>query len=120
MAHEISRRGVLLAGLATGAMAATGGHPPAAAMVTSTARGASRPLALAGVTVVDFAGSRLRPDTTVLVRGERIITVGRRDEVGIPHGAVTCDRCRKTIQAWRDRCRYHRLMPASPSVCPRL
>jgi hypothetical protein len=91
MAHEISRRGVLLAGLATGAMAATGGHPPAAAMATSTARGASRPLALAGVTVVDVAGSRLRPDTTVLVRGERIITVGRRDEVGIPHGAAVVE-----------------------------
>ena len=91
MAQQISRRGVLLAGLATGAVAATGGHRPAAATAISKPRGASRPLALAGVTVVDVAGSRLQPDMTVLVRGERIIAVGRRDEVGVPHGAAVVD-----------------------------
>jgi hypothetical protein len=97
MAQQISRRGVFLAGLATGAVAATGGHRPAAAMATATPRGASRPLALAGVTVVDVAGSRLQPDMTVLVRGERIIAVGRRDEVGIPHGAAFVDLAGKYV-----------------------
>ncbi len=58
---------------------------------SSTALGASPPLALAGVTVVDVAGSQLWPDTTVLVHGERIESVSPRDVARIPDGAAVVD-----------------------------
>jgi imidazolonepropionase-like amidohydrolase len=48
-------------------------------------------MALVGATVVDGTGASPVPNATVLVRGDRIAQVGRRDEVAVPDGAAVYD-----------------------------
>ncbi|QXJ21217.1 amidohydrolase family protein [Actinomadura graeca] len=85
MPHPISRRGVLVGGAAAGAALAVGAsRAPAAA-------GPRPRLALRGVTVIDATRPRPRPDSTVLIEGDRVIAVGRRDEVPVHHGVTVLD-----------------------------
>lgn len=46
---------------------------------------------LRGATVIDGWSSRPRPDVALLVRDGRIIAMGRRDEIGMPHGTDVLD-----------------------------
>ena len=48
---------------------------------------AQSPLAFTHVTVIDGVDSVARPDRTVIVRGNRIVTVGRSRSVPVPAGA---------------------------------
>src|SRR5689334_9772078 len=75
---NVSRRSVLVSGLAAGAMVGLG--RPAAAREPG--------LALTGVTVIDGSGARPRADQTVIIRGERIVAVGRGP---VPGGARVVD-----------------------------
>jgi len=97
---ELSRRTVLRAGLAAGAVGAAGaaGLGPAgsaaAARVGPAGRGdaaSGRGFALTHATVVDTTGGPSRPDQTVIVRGGRIATVGRSAEVPLPRDATVVD-----------------------------
>ncbi len=73
MTRNISRRGVLVAGATTGlAGAATAFARPA----TATERGGAG-TAFTNATVIDPATARVLRDTDVLVRGDRIVDVGR-------------------------------------------
>jgi imidazolonepropionase-like amidohydrolase len=49
------------------------------------------PIAFVGVSVVDVVRGRVEPDQTVVVEGDRIVGVGRRDQVAVPAGARTVD-----------------------------
>jgi hypothetical protein len=84
--HSISRRNVLRAGLATGAGAVIGltQSAPTAAAKRSV-------IAFVGVTVIDTTGGPPRPDQTVVVEGDRIIGLGGRRDVRVPHGATVVD-----------------------------
>ncbi len=44
------------------------------------------PLAITGVTVIDVAGGRSRPDQVAIVAGDRIKAVGKAGAVAIPDG----------------------------------
>lgn len=55
------------------------------------ARGPEETVALVGAGVFDPASVRVRPEQTVLVRGERIAAVGPVAEVEVPEGAVRID-----------------------------
>ncbi|MGW6503744.1 amidohydrolase family protein [Nonomuraea angiospora] len=78
MSYEITRRTALIGGLSTG-LAATAG---------TTALAEHRPgLALTRVTVIDPARDQPIPDTTVLIRGDQIISVGEP----VPHDAEIID-----------------------------
>ncbi|MBT2210109.1 amidohydrolase family protein [Actinomadura sp. NEAU-AAG7] len=80
MTKHISRRHVLAGGAASGAALLAG---------AGSAGAARRPsLALTGVTVIDATRSRPRPGMTVLIAGDRITAVGRRDEVPVPPGTT--------------------------------
>ena len=48
-------------------------------------------VAIRGVTVVDVMDGSLRPQYTVLVRGNRIMAVGPADKIDIPGGADLID-----------------------------
>jgi imidazolonepropionase-like amidohydrolase len=48
-------------------------------------------LAITGVTVIDVAAGVARPDTTVLIRGDRIAAVGPAARVALPAGATVID-----------------------------
>lgn len=87
MARSASRRSMLAAGatgLAAGAFAALI-HPRTAAADGKSGGGDT--IALTHVTVIDATGSRPQPNMTVLVRGERIVALGRYGDVPIPRGA---------------------------------
>ena len=65
----------------------------AAVCVTAAARSAEPPatLAIRHVSVVDVTGGPTRPDQTVLVQGNRIVTVGPAASVRVPAGARVVD-----------------------------
>jgi len=48
---------------------------------------ASRPLAITHVTVIDATGRAAIPDLTVVIAGDRIVTIGKNPEVPLPRGA---------------------------------
>jgi imidazolonepropionase-like amidohydrolase len=53
-----------------------------------SARSADTLIALVGGTLIDGTGAPPIPDAAVVIRGSRIVAVGRRSEVQIPHGTV--------------------------------
>ena len=76
--------------------------PPATGVSLSMEVAADRPagtVALSGARVVTMAGADggIIDDGVVVVRGDRIVAVGRRGEVAIPAGARTVDLAGKTI-----------------------
>lgn len=76
MTRNLSRRGMLVAGAATGlAGAVTAFARPASATTATERRGAGT--AFTNATVIDPATWRVLRDTDVLVRGDRIVDVGR-------------------------------------------
>ncbi len=76
MTRNISRRGVIAAGAVTGlAGAVTAFARPAMATTATERRGGGT--AFTNATVIDPATGRVLPDTDVLVRGDRIVDVGR-------------------------------------------
>ena len=86
MTRNISRRGVIVAGAATGlAGAAAMAVRPAVAVAE---RGRSGGTALTHVTVIDPATGKVLPDTTVVLRGDRITDVGRADQVRVDDATV--------------------------------
>ncbi|HEX6716234.1 MAG TPA: amidohydrolase family protein [Pyrinomonadaceae bacterium] len=48
-------------------------------------------IAIVGATLIDGRGGAVVPDSVVVVRGDRIITVGKQGEVKIPSGAEVVD-----------------------------
>lgn len=80
---NLTRRSVLAAGVAAGASTVL-----ARATATATAAG-DRPTAFTHATVIDPAGRRTIHDATVVVRGDRIESVGPYS--GIPAGATVVD-----------------------------
>ncbi|RKS68351.1 amidohydrolase family protein [Actinomadura pelletieri DSM 43383] len=85
MSRPVSRRGVLIGGAAAGAALTLGaGRPPK----TDRTR---RRLALRGVTVIDATRRRPQPNSTILIEGDRIIAVGRRDEIPVRHNVTVID-----------------------------
>lgn len=80
MTQGISRRNVLIGGLAL-----TGAGLPGPAW------GRPADLALTGVTVVDPTRKRPEPNMTVLVAGDRIAAVGRRDDLPVGRGTRVVD-----------------------------
>jgi imidazolonepropionase-like amidohydrolase len=83
MTTTISRRGVLVAGLAAGAVGVLA-RPAVAAAERLAAAGT----ALTHVTVIDPASGRVLPDMTVVIRGDRIAGVHRGPA---PHGTTEVD-----------------------------
>ncbi|MFY1637092.1 amidohydrolase family protein [Solwaraspora sp. WMMB335] len=83
MPRDFSRRGVMTAGLAAGA-AGILARPAAAAADRPTTGG----IALTHVTVIDPHSGRILPNTTVVIRGDRIASVHRGPA---PQGATEVD-----------------------------
>jgi hypothetical protein len=83
MTGGITRRRVLVSGLAIGAMAGLDR--------TASAGPVGERIALTHVTVIDATGSAPQPDMTVLVRGDRIVALGRSRDVHIPAGTRVVD-----------------------------
>lgn len=93
MSQGISRRNVLIGGLATGAagLTALGATAPALAAPDPDAKGRPADLALTHVTVVDPARHRPQPNMTVLISRGRIVAVGRREEIAIERRTKVID-----------------------------
>lgn len=72
-----------LVSLAAAALAACG--------VASSARAQRPPVAIVGVAVLDVEAGRLLPDRTILLEGPRIVAVGPRGRLAVPHGARRID-----------------------------
>jgi len=86
MTRNISRRGMIVAGAATGlAGAAAMVARPALAVAERGDQGSGQRggTALTHVTVIDPATGKVLPDMTVVVRGDRITDVGRADQVRV-------------------------------------
>lgn len=63
-----------------------------AILVATAAPGlAAERIAIVGATLIDGTGSAAVPDTTILVEGDRILSVGRRDATTIPADADVID-----------------------------
>ena len=60
-------------------------------------RPTSGTLAIINGDVFDSERGVMRPRTTVLVRGDRIVAVGRSDSVAVPQGATVIDAAGKTV-----------------------
>jgi hypothetical protein len=81
-----------LAQAASGTIALAGGVLLATAEARSAAaRATGAGIALTHVTVIDATGTRPLPDATVVVRGERIVALGRSGDIRIPPGAEVLD-----------------------------
>lgn len=50
-----------------------------------------RPIALTHVTVIDTTGGPVQPDVTVLIRGDRIVAMGKSGKVRVPAGSHVVD-----------------------------
>jgi imidazolonepropionase-like amidohydrolase len=50
-----------------------------------------RTLVITGVTVIDATGKAPRPDTTVLIRGDRIVALGKTGQLAVPAAAQVVD-----------------------------
>jgi imidazolonepropionase-like amidohydrolase len=74
-----------------GAAALAGGSLLGVPAVRPAAADTGRAIALTHVTVIDATGAGPRPDTTLIITGERITALGRSAEVPIPHGAKILD-----------------------------
>lgn len=48
-------------------------------------------IAIVGATLIDGTGGSVVPDSVVVIRGDRIVAVGKRDEVKVPAGAEVVD-----------------------------
>lgn len=48
-------------------------------------------VALVGATLIPMVGSEVLADSVVIVRGERIVAIGKRGELAVPAGATTVD-----------------------------
>ena len=48
-------------------------------------------IAIVGAMLIDGTGGPVIPDSVVVIRGDRIVTVGKRDEVKVPAGAEVVD-----------------------------
>ena len=48
-------------------------------------------IAIVGATLIDGTGGPVVPDSVVVIRGDRIVAVGKRDEVKVPAGAEVVD-----------------------------
>ena len=46
-----------------------------------------RPLALTHVTVIDTSGGPVKPDMTIVIRGDRIVQMGKSGEIRVPAGS---------------------------------
>lgn len=104
MSTELSRRVLLKAGVAAGAVgtaamagpgvaAATPDPGPAGLDHSANARG----FALIHATVIDTTGGPSQPDQTVVIRGGRIVTVGRYHDVPLPQGMTVIDSTGKFV-----------------------
>ncbi|WP_194911559.1 amidohydrolase family protein [Catenulispora rubra] len=89
--YSLSRRTVLVGGLAAATAAAGVEAVPAAAAATERAAAAGAELALTHAAVVDPVSGLTRRDTTVLMRGDRIVLTGPSAQVPIPAGATVVD-----------------------------
>ncbi|WP_329081406.1 MULTISPECIES: amidohydrolase family protein [unclassified Streptosporangium] len=86
MSQEISRRALLTAGIAVGAVAGLGRS--AAAEAGGNGGGT---IALRNVTAIDATGSPPRPGLTVIVKDGWITALGRARDLRIPRGARVVD-----------------------------
>src|SRR5262245_46246557 len=50
-----------------------------------------RALVITGVTVIDATGKPPLPNTTVLIRGDRIVALGKTGQLAVPAGAQEVD-----------------------------
>src|ERR1043165_4952815 len=48
-------------------------------------------IAIVGATLIDGTGGPVIPDSVVVIRGDRIVAAGKRDEVKVPAGAEVVD-----------------------------
>ena len=48
-------------------------------------------IAIVGATLIDGTGGPVVPDSVVVIRGDKIVAVGKRDEVKVPAGAEVVD-----------------------------
>ena len=68
-----------------------------AALARSVAPPAADAIAIVGGDVFDSERGVLRPRTTIVVRGDRIVAVGPADSVAVPAGARTVDATGRTV-----------------------
>jgi imidazolonepropionase-like amidohydrolase len=88
MSKELSRRGALVAGLAAGATVGLAGHASAAVSAETVTR---KGIAFTHATVIDATGARAQPDMTVVVEDDRIVSLGRFQDVRVPPGVRKVD-----------------------------
>ncbi|WP_086820472.1 amidohydrolase family protein [Allokutzneria sp. NRRL B-24872] len=96
MSNNISRRKLMAGGVELGVAGALAVYaaPSAGARSPSPARVDSGPraiTAITGATVVDSGRRGVRHNSTVLLRGDRIVEVGPADQVRVPRGATAID-----------------------------
>ena len=90
MPGQVSRRQALGIGIGMGVGAALG-TSSAYAAPTEKDSGAGSTIAIIGATVIDTTGARPQHNSTVLVRGERIVAIGNARKVPVPADAQVID-----------------------------
>jgi imidazolonepropionase-like amidohydrolase len=71
------------------------------------ARTAEKPVALVGARIVDGSGADPIEDGALVIEGERIVAVGKRDQVKIPRGALVVEADGATILPGLIDCHVH-------------
>ncbi|GIG91196.1 amidohydrolase family protein [Plantactinospora endophytica] len=125
MTTKLSRRGMLVAGLAVGATAGTSSvataapaAKPGGGSVADSSGPSDAGTAFTSATVIDPASGQVRPDTTVLVRGDTITEVGRSGQVRVPAGATVVDlRGRFLIPGLADMHTHGLAEQVDPALC---
>jgi imidazolonepropionase-like amidohydrolase len=84
-----------------------GQHADGAGIGHSAARAPERPLALLGARLIDGTGADPIENAAVVIEGERITAVGRRDRVRIPKDALAVDAGDATILPGLIDCHVH-------------
>ncbi|RDD85258.1 amidohydrolase family protein [Streptomyces parvulus] len=88
---RFSRRRVLGVGMGVGAGLAAGSLGAHTAHAVGHPAGSDSTVAITGATVIDPAGSRVLPNATLVVRGDRIAAIGTAREVRVPADAELVD-----------------------------
>lgn len=120
-ARSATSRREFLGRAARGTIALAGGALLGAGPARSAAaRATGADVALTHVTVIDATGAPPRPDVTVIVRGERIVALGRSADLPVPAGATVLDLSGKFLIPGLADMHIHTLDPAGERIYPPL
>src|SRR5689334_23249749 len=77
----------------------------------ATSRPLERPVAIVGARLIDGTGGEPIEDGTLLIEGERITAIGRRDQVRVPRDAAVIDGAGTSVLPGLIDCHVHLASP---------